>query len=122
MKAVIDQHGLAGQAGGIVDRNTVNGPWTTRLDFKFTQEIPGFMEGHKGSVYFSVKNLLNLIDSSAGKVYRTDFFNGRELVGVEYDQAANQYIYSEGYESDAPTTFDAERSSWRIKLGVNYKF
>jgi outer membrane receptor for ferrienterochelin and colicin len=122
LKAVIDKHGLGGQAGGIIDRNTETGPWTTRLDFKFTQEIPGFMEGHKGSVYFSVKNLLNLIDSSAGKVYRTDFFNNRDLVGVEYDQVNNQYVYSEGYDMDAPVSFDAERSSWRIKLGVNYKF
>ena len=122
LKEVIDANGLGKYAGSIVPKNNVTGPWVSRLDFKFEQEVPGFVEGHKGSFFVSVKNLLNLIDSSAGKVYNTNFSNSRDLVEINYDRDNNQYIYSEGYRDSAPTAFSAERSAWRVKVGVNYKF
>jgi len=122
LNAVLEENGLNKYAGQIMPKNTETGPWVSRLDFKFEQEIPGFMDDHKGSFYVSVKNLLNLIDSSAGKVYNTNFYNNRDLVSLEFDRDANQYVYSEGYSDSAPTYFDAERSTWRIKVGVSYKF
>ncbi|NRA71703.1 MAG: TonB-dependent receptor [Gammaproteobacteria bacterium] len=131
LKEVIDANDLGKYAGSIVPKNSASGPWVSRLDFKFEQEIPGFADDHKGTFFVSVKNLLNLIDSSAGKVYTTDFKNSRDLVNVDYDRANNQYIYGAGYDAtkqdsgfadSAPTSFDAERSAWRIKVGVSYKF
>lgn len=122
LNAVLEENGLNKYAGQIMPKNTETGPWVSRLDFKFEQEIPGLMSEHKGSFYVSVKNLLNLIDSSAGKVYNTNFYNNRDLVSLDYDEDANQYIYSEGYSDSAPTYFDAERSTWRLKVGVSYKF
>jgi hypothetical protein len=80
------------------------------------------MNDHKGVFFVSVKNVLNLIDSSAGKVNTTNFYNSRDLVDVSYDQDSNTYTYSEGYRDSAPTYFDAERSAWRVKVGVSYKF
>jgi len=122
LKEVLDANGLSGSAGQILSRNTENGPWNSRLDFKYEQEVPGFMEGHKGVFYVSVKNVLNLIDSSAGKVNTTNFFNNRELVGVSYDKDNNVYTYSEGFRDTEPTYLDAERSAWRVKVGISYKF
>ena len=122
LKTVLDASGLTKYAGGIAPRNTETGPWNSRLDFKYSQEVPGFMEGHKGVLFVSVKNVLNLIDSSAGKVNVTNFTNARELVDINYDQDTNTYEYSEGFRDSAPTYYDAERSSWRIKVGVSYKF
>lgn len=119
---VLQPNGLNKYAGKIIPKNTETGPWVSRLDFKFEQEIPGFMSDHKGSFYVSVKNLLNLIDSSAGKVRSTNFYNNRDLVSVDYDAAENQYVYSKGYADSAPTFFDAQRSTWRLKVGVSYKF
>ncbi|MBA6252433.1 TonB-dependent receptor [Colwellia sp. MB3u-55] len=122
LKTVLDASGLTKYAGGIAPRNTETGPWNSRLDFKYSQEVPGFMEGHKGVLFVSVKNVLNLIDSSAGKVNVTNFTNARELVDINYDQDTNTYEYSEGFRDSAPTYYDAERSSWRIKVGISYKF
>jgi len=118
----IDQAGLSGYAGGIAPRNTANGPWNSRLDFFFSQEVKGFSEKHRGMFYVSVKNVLNLIDSSAGRIETTAFDNSRDLVQADYDQLTNTYVYSEGFSDFAPTFRDAERSTWRLKVGVNYKF
>lgn len=135
--SILNKHGLSTN-GGIMGKNTERGPWVSRLDLKVEQEIPGFWEGHKGTVYFDIKNLLNLIDSSSGKVYRTNFFNGRSLVDVSYDEANNQYIYSPVFTDDdgnavrdadgvisvddTPQEFRALQSAWRLKIGINYKF
>ena len=122
LAAVLNENGLSQYAGGIMPRNTEDGEWNSRLDFFASQEIKGFSEGHKGMFYVSIKNVLNLIDSSAGRIKGTDFFNSRDLVRADYDQVTNTYVYSEGYDASSPTYLDAERSTWRLKLGVNYRF
>jgi hypothetical protein len=122
LSAVLSESGLDRYAGGIVPRNTADGPWNSRLDFFFSQEIKGFSEDHRGMFYVSVKNVLNLIDSSAGKIEATNFFNSRDLVQADYDELTNTYVYNEGFSDDAPTYLDAERSAWRLKVGINYKF
>lgn len=115
--------GLDKYAGEIMPRNTESGRYTNTLDFKFEQEVPGFMEGHKGSVYFELKNLLNLIDSTQGRTWETEFPSYKRIANVTYDAAANQYVYS------APTARTGDNqalrnveSAWRLKLGVSYKF
>ena len=115
--------GLDKYAGTIVPRNTESGRWTSTVDFKFEQEIPGFAVGHKGSVYFEVKNLLNLIDSSAGRVYETAFPGYQRIANVAYDAAANQYVYSAPTaRTGVPEAFRNVESAWRLKVGVSYKF
>ena len=122
LEEVLIANGLTKYAGKIMPKNTETGPWVSRLDFKFEQEVPGFMNEHKGSFFVSVKNLLNLIDSDSGKVYNTSFYNNRDLVSIAHNEETNQYIYSDGYSDEAPRYFDANRSAWRVKVGVTYKF
>lgn len=115
--------GLDKYAGQIMPRNTETGRYTNSLDFKFEQQIPGFMEGHKGSVYLEIKNLLNLIDSSAGRAWETEFPGYQRIANVAYDAANNQYVYSAPTARQAePQQFRNVESAWRLKLGVSYKF
>ncbi|PKM19313.1 MAG: cell envelope biogenesis protein OmpA [Gammaproteobacteria bacterium HGW-Gammaproteobacteria-15] len=115
--------GLDKYAGQIMPRNTESGRYTNTLDFKFEQETPGFMEGHKGSFYIEIKNLLNMIDSSAGRVWETSFPGYQRIANVAYDAAANQYVYSAPTaRTEEPQTFRNIESAWRMKIGVSYKF
>lgn len=41
----LERSGLGQYAGGYAPRNTERAPWTTNLDFKYTQELPGFVDG-----------------------------------------------------------------------------
>ncbi|ATD10138.1 TonB-dependent receptor [Pseudoalteromonas piscicida] len=111
--------GLSGYAGGFVDRSAATSPWTTTMDLYVSQELPGFTKDHKGEVYFVVNNLLNLIDSSAGKVYTQDF-GTRNTLNMDIDPATGKYIIGAPITSDYK--FEAEDSTYRIKIGVRYNF
>ncbi|MEZ7204358.1 TonB-dependent receptor domain-containing protein [Pseudoalteromonas sp. DY56-GL79] len=111
--------GLSGYAGGFVDRSAGKSPWTTTMDLYVSQELPGFTKDHKGEVYFVVNNLLNLIDSSAGKVHVQDFGTNR-VIEMDIDQATGKYIIGE--TSLDKSKFEAEDSTYRIKIGVRYNF
>ncbi|WP_448555389.1 TonB-dependent receptor [Thalassotalea montiporae] len=117
--AHFDSLGLSGFAGSHVDRGQAQSPWVTNLDLYVSQELPGLMDGHKGEVYFVVNNLLNLIDSSKGKVYRQNF-DTREVIEMDIDASTGQYIYGDILSDDF--TFEARDSAYRIKIGVKYTF
>jgi len=118
----VTQLGLDKYQGQYLPKGVSTTPWVTTLDLSVRQEIPGFATGHKGEVYFNVENLLNLIDSSKGKVYGDDF-GDVTLANFVLDQATNQYIYnnitSNQYNWDK---FYTEKSTWRMKVGVSYSF
>ncbi|NSY33329.1 hypothetical protein DS891_06910 [Pseudoalteromonas sp. JC28] len=111
--------GLSGYAGGFVDRSAGKSPWTTSMDLYISQELPGFTKDHKGEVYFVINNLINLIDSSAGKVYRQDF-GTNNVIEMDIDPATGKYIIGE--TAFDKSMFEAEDSTYRIKIGVRYNF
>lgn len=85
--------GLDQYQGQYLPKGAGTTPWVNTWDVQVRQEIPGFAEGHKGSLYVTVDNFLNLIDSSKGKVYGDDF-GDMTLTNFVLDQNTNQYIYS----------------------------
>ena len=122
-KEYIDQAGLSGAAGGYASKGSASSPWVTRLDLNITQEIPGFAKGHKGEVYFNIRNLLNMIDHSKGDALRSQY--GSKIL-VDYDiDDQGRYVYSEpygGFDSTNYDAFDAQQSAWGVKIGVRYRF
>ncbi|RVU32031.1 TonB-dependent receptor [Rheinheimera riviphila] len=118
----IKQLGLDKYEGQYLPKGVSTTPWVTTLDMSVRQEVPGFAEGHKGTIYFNVENLLNLIDHSKGKVYGDDF-GDVTLADFTLDQATNQYIYNNITSNQRNwDKFYPEKSTWRIKLGVSYNF
>ena len=114
--------GLDKYQGQYLPKGVLTTPWITTLDLSVRQEVPGFAEGHKGEVYFVVDNLLNLLDSSKGKVYGDDF-GGLSLANFTIDQTTKQYIYNNVSSNlNNWDKFYSEESTWRIKVGVAYKF
>ncbi len=73
------------------------------LDFRFTQELPGFLEDHKGILYFDVKNVLNLMNDDWG-VVEYQSFGSKILVDHNYDADTGVYTYSVPYGQDGIET------------------
>ncbi|MGX5174899.1 TonB-dependent receptor [Aliikangiella sp. IMCC44653] len=117
--AAIEKAGLSGYAGGYAPKGSHTTPWVTSIDLSINQEIPGFADGHKGSFYFIIDNLANLIDSSAGKVI-DNRFGSKRLYDVDDIDAQGRYVIDR-VRNDSHR-FQAEYSTWRIKMGVRYTF
>lgn len=118
----VSQLGLDQYQGQYLPKGVKTTPWVTTLDLSLRQEIPGFAEGHKGSVYFNIENLLNLIDSSKGKVYGDDF-GDVTLANFTLDQNTYQYVYNNITSNQRNwDKFYTEKSTWRMKVGVSYNF
>jgi hypothetical protein len=86
---------LQRNAGGVFKRNNARAPWVNQLDLSFSQEIPGFMKGHKGEIRLDIFNFLNLLNKDWGVEHRADFPLTRNLANYAgYDTATNKYVYN----------------------------
>ncbi|WP_067658057.1 TonB-dependent receptor [Ferrimonas marina] len=122
----VNAAGLAGYAGGYGAKGTGTQPWVSQLDFRFTQELPGFAKEHRFLAYLDIKNVLNLLNEDWGQV-RTQSFNSKILVDYDYDVETEQYTYAvpfgqDGLETDNWNTYNVSESAWQIKLGLRYNF
>ncbi|GGQ30370.1 TonB-dependent receptor [Shewanella litoralis] len=125
-KAAVDEIGLGQYAGGIAPKGTDNQPWVHQLDFRFTQELPGFTKDHKGLLYFDVSNVLNLLNEDWG-VVEYQSYGTSTLVDHDYNASTGVYTYSvpygqDGIETDNQNTYDINQSAWQLKVGVKYQF
>lgn len=130
--AVFNAAGLGKYAGTYAPKNEFTQPWVTTMDLNIQQEIPAFAEGHTGTLYLTIMNLANLIDKDAGQVYRMRFPQ-QQLFNWDLDPATGQYIYLRRQGDNTTGSnintdvgnyneFYSSASTWRIKVGVNYRF
>lgn len=114
----INSSELAQYRGSIAPRNGDNSRWTTIANLKIEQELPGVMAGHKSSVFVTLQNFGNMLDSDWGVI---------ERVRYEYEQAvASASIVNGQYVYDSlDTTLNQEiltNSLWSAQFGIKYKF
>ena len=114
----IDSEGL--KRGEISGRNTQNSDWFVKFNFKLTQEVPGFMEGHKGEAFFVIDNLTNLLNDDWGVLNKGPFV-GAEMISVGTDDQG-RYVYSGFNPNNANTTVQRDASLWELRVGVRYTF
>ncbi len=123
LKGYMDQAGVSKYAGGYAEKGAGSQPWQTTLDLRIAQEIPGLMDGHKGEIFFNVRNLLNLIDDTKGQKKRSQY--GTKILADYAINDSGQYVYSEpygGFNAANADTVDAKYSAWGVKIGVRYTF
>ncbi|CCQ10967.1 Oar-like outer membrane protein protein, OmpA family [Pseudoalteromonas luteoviolacea B = ATCC 29581] len=113
----IESQGLT--RGAIVGRNAQNADWYAKLDFKVSQEIPGFVDGHKGQVFFTINNLTNLLNDDWGIMKKGNFV-GNNVVDMKYENG--KYIYSNFNAASVDSSFQKDPSLWEMRVGVRYTF
>jgi hypothetical protein len=128
--AYIAASGLGKYAGGFAPINEFETDWNYRLDFKFTQELPGLglTDKDKFIITLDVENLLNLLDSDWGKQTKA---NGTarsiaEATPINNGDGSWSYEYRPAYgmnidRIDNQVT-NYYRSTYRLQLGLKYVF
>ena len=106
--------------GAIQERNAHNADWWTTFDLKFTQEIPGFMEDHKGSAFLVIKNIGNMLNDDWGVMTKGSFVGNRMVEASIND--AGQYVYEEFNQGNEEQEVQNAASLWQIRVGIEYKF
>lgn len=116
--------GLSDYIGSYLPKGGFNSPWVTTWDISVRQQVPGFLEGHKGELYFTIDNFLNMIDSSSGRVFDNQF-GSMNLYQVTAVNASTGQITINPFTSRGGNNwerFNQMESTWRLKLGVKYRF
>ena len=114
----IESLGLSGLAGQIAPRNIGNADYYRSLDMRIAQEIPGFLDDDKFTIYFDAVNLLNFFNDSEGlRYYKNSTSEILETDGLD-DQG--RWIIT-GIRDDF-SYIDNNSSSYRFQLGFSYEF
>jgi outer membrane receptor for ferrienterochelin and colicin len=114
----IDENGLT--RGQITSRNSQNSDWWTRVDFRFSQEFPGFMEDHRGEFTFTIRNLGNLLNDEWGVYQQVNFEYNNPVVDATI-QDNGTYLYT-NFDGDQGQSIRQDASLWSMRVGVKYTF
>lgn len=117
----INNSELAQYAGGIADRNGDNSRWSTIVDLRLQQELPGVLNDHRTFVFLDIENLGNLIDSDWGRIERTRYEYERDVVSAAI--VNGQYVYDDLNSDGSIKNLEVlQQSVWQVQFGVKYEF
>ncbi|MBL4617458.1 MAG: TonB-dependent receptor [Robiginitomaculum sp.] len=142
--AFVNENGLAKYAGSILPRNSGTGPWNSRWDLRFQQELPGgfgqgYLAGNRFKFILDVQNFLNLLDSNWGQQSAGPRFGRVSAVGADLVHVASGEILSDNEPGEfckvatdcvyryRNVTSSVERqlnfqSLYRVRVGIRYEF
>jgi outer membrane receptor for ferrienterochelin and colicin len=107
-------------------------PEIYQVDFQYSQELPGFMKGHKSRLVFDVQNVLNLINDEWGVI--EEYSDSTRLISAQCATSAgvaaptgspvcDRYLYSNFNTTAATKARDSGgRSVWSVQVGLRYEF
>ena len=114
---------LNGHRGQVAARNGARAAWVNQFDLRISQELPGFMEGHKAEISFDIANIGNLLNKDWGVIEEVGFPGTRGI--VEYggiDTSTGKYVYRFN-TPDSTNVYDSRGiSRWSAQVSLRYKF
>jgi outer membrane receptor for ferrienterochelin and colicin len=113
-----NKNDLTKYGGGIVNRNKLSSDWWTKFDLRISQEIPGFGQNQKASIYFTIENLGNLLNDDWGVLYERSF--PRAAPVVEASLVNDQYVFEQFIPQSQSRSTRA--SLWKMRIGFQYNF
>ncbi len=117
---------LSGAKGSVVKRNASFAPFTNQFDMRISQELPGFVAGHKAVVSFDILNVGNLLNKKWGRIEEVAFQSAggpaRSFVYYGGLDAQGRYIYNVGPTEDYVTRQNKGESQWAVQATVKYQF
>jgi hypothetical protein len=125
-----DSEYLSSHRGQIADRNQDNMPWVNQLDVGIQQEVPGFMNDHKGILRLDIYNFLNLLNDNWGITQNVGGFDTRYLAGLNRVNADGTYVYNIAPSSmQQLSVYDFKSgypsrpvSRWSLLVTLKYQF
>jgi len=121
---------LAGYKGQVVPANSHRAKWVNSFDVRISQELPGFMKGHKTEVSLDIMNVGNLLNKKWGLIDDYGFYSTRRVANYGgIDPETGKYIYQFTGSTDNPTIQENNNdkgntgvSRWSMMLSLKYKF
>jgi hypothetical protein len=126
--SIVDSNkALRDAKGGVVSRNSAFSPFVNSFDVRVSQEIPGFMSGHKGILSLDILNFGNLVNNRWGRTNEMAFASagGQRRTFVNYVglDANGKYIYQVNPVVDDYTLRQTKgESQWAAQVTVKYEF
>lgn len=117
----INSSELSQYAGGIAERNGDNSRWSTIVNLRFQQELPGISEDHRTLLFMDIENLGNLIDEDAGRIERTRYEYERDVVSARIVDGQYEY-FNLNSDGSIKNLENLQQSLWQIQFGVKYEF
>ncbi|MFL9582445.1 TonB-dependent receptor [Stenotrophomonas sp. AB1(2024)] len=118
---------LAKYAGSHAPANQFRTGWINTFDLRISQELPGFMKGHKSEIWLDVQNIGNMINKDWGNIYDYGFFADARVATLQGIKDG-KYVYNfRGADEPAVANNDADGfdvgvSQWSVQLGFRYQF
>ena len=124
---VVDTNSALSDAkGGVIKRNTDFSKFTNNFDLRLSQEVPGFMAGHKGVLSFDIFNFGNLLNKRWGRIDEVAFQSGgglaRSFVNYKGLDADGKYIYAMANTETLVTRQVKGESQWAMQVTLKYEF
>ncbi|MFT7138310.1 MAG: hypothetical protein ACI9B8_000725 [Sulfitobacter sp.] len=104
---------------GFTKRNDYNAKWSYRLDFRFDQELPAFIDGVTGKAFVKIYNLTNMLNDDWGQANDAQFFS-LDVVDARIDGTTGQYLFDSFSARDA-TDLQENQSLWEVRFGLEFK-
>ena len=121
-EAFLANTGLDAYRGRIAPRNAFKAPRLNIWDLKIRQELPSFGFG-RASLFLTIKNLGNLINSDWGTVY-TGSFDGVDVGDLDGFDDQGRYIID--FEASENVTDNLSRrfvnSQWQAQVGFRFEW
>lgn len=118
---------LAKYAGSTPGANSFRSGWINTFDVRISQQLPGFMKGHKSEIWLDIQNIGNMINKDWGNIYDYGFFADSRVATLQ-GMYQGKYVYNYR-NADSPTVanadadgFDVGVSQWSLQLGFRYQF
>ncbi|GAA6168100.1 carboxypeptidase regulatory-like domain-containing protein [Sessilibacter corallicola] len=115
----VDRVGL--DRGEVAGRNSIEGSWWTRFDFRIDQELPGFTPDTRSNVFLIVENIGNLIDDDYGVLYQAPFPQFQQVVDASYDDTTDTYTFNRFINAPGEVR-ERQGSVWEVRIGFDYSF
>ncbi|MFK8011118.1 MAG: hypothetical protein AB8B80_03690, partial [Marinicellaceae bacterium] len=107
------------ERGQALGRNSHKAPRVNLWDLKIKQELPSFSFG-RASLFLSIKNLGNLIDSDWGRV-QTGRFDGVNIAGYQGIDEQGRWILNWEADPFRENLFTSRfNSQWQAQLGFRF--
>lgn len=124
---IVRDNGLERFAGSVVDRYTHFSPWVNSFDLRFSQQLPGFMDGHKAEIVFDILNVGNLINKRWGRIdevaFRAAGAQARSFAYYVGLDEQGRYIYTVANDAqDVVTRQNRGESQWAGQITLRYRF
>lgn len=130
MEQIINSTELANHRGTYAPRNIGTSPDVTTFDLRFSQELPGFFNGHRSILFVDIENVGNLINPDWGLIQYPTFPRTAVIADVERGPVNGSGEYTYRYSNVRPVTYDQcpeinncrGAGYWQIQVGLRYQF